>query len=139
MSLESIYCFLNEQLHIVAGSISSCLPNISRAPASPDLSAQEGELDNLLTIRDNSGWEEDVATTSGYGKGAKLMADSQPKEQSRIITGVRPSTWLEGRTMEELEREEAELARMDIPGPPMVEFGDFEEGRPEGDESRTQG
>jgi hypothetical protein len=139
MSLESIYSFLNEQLHTVAATISSCLPNLSRAPASPDLSAQEGELDNLLTIRDNFGWDEDVATTSGYGKSAKMMADSQGREQSRITTGVRPSTWLEGRTMEELEREEAELARMDIPGPPMVEFGDFEEGKPEGDDSRTKG
>ena len=46
---------------------------------------------------------------------------------------LRPATWIEGRTLEELEREEAELAKLDPPGPPMDEFGEFEEGIPGSD------
>lgn len=46
---------------------------------------------------------------------------------------LRPATWIEGRTLEELEREEAELAKLDPPGPPMDEFGEFEEGKPGSD------
>lgn len=60
-----------------------------------------------------------------------------PKAVDRSIeptsAKLRPATWIEGRTLVELEWEEAELAKLDPPGPPMDEFGEFEEGKPVSD------
>lgn len=102
-----------------------------KTPVSPTLSAQEGELDNLLA-EPSGGWD-DHPQPRGYNKKASMHLGSDIAGQTG--QGVGPATaklqqtWTEGRTMEELEREEAELAKMDEPGPPPErdEFGDFEQ------------
>lgn len=62
---------------------------------------------------------------SGVNHEVDAQASNEPK------TGVeqrKEPTWVAGKSVEELEREEAELAKMDPPGPPMDEFGEFEQG-----------
>jgi len=117
--------------HIVVGiirSITSCIEARKR-PGSPTLSAQEGELDNLLT-EPSGGWD-DLPLSRGYNKNQNMIIDSNSTREAGPIKplGIPPATWIEGRTMEELSREEAELARFDPPGPPrdIEEFGDFEQ------------
>jgi hypothetical protein len=98
-------------------------------PVSPTLSAQEGELDNLLA-EPSGGWD-DLPQSRGYNKKAAMHAESGvSQDPGRKMGSARTrSTWTEGRTMEELEREEEELAKFDPPGPPreVEEFGDFEQ------------
>ena len=117
--------------HIVVGilrSITSCIETRNR-PGSPPLSAQEGELDNLLT-EPSGGWD-DPPLSRGYNKTQNMTIDSNSNPEAGPIkpSGRLPATWIEGRTMEELSREEEELARFDPPGPPrdVDEFGDFEQ------------
>lgn len=109
-------------------SITSCIDKSTR-PSSPALSAQEGELDNLLT-EPSGGWD-DLPASRGYNKPQNMTIDSNPNGGTAQIQGSErlPATWIEGRTMEELSREEAELARFDPPGPPrdIEDFGDFEQ------------
>jgi len=117
--------------HIVVSSIRSitnCIDTRKR-PVSPTLSAQEGELDNLLT-EPSAGWD-DLPASGGYNKAQTMTIDSGNDHgagQVKPSQGL-PATWVEGRTMEELSREEEELARFDPPGPPrdVEDFGDFEQ------------
>lgn len=133
---------------------STIRPCLSRhTPASPSLSAQEGELDNLLT-EPAGGWDDDTETISiaphsiRYGKEgllatrqrsastvAKVSTAGNGDQDARVLGEVDlgalqwhgKDNWEPGRTVEDLEREEAELAKMDPPAP-AVEFGDFESG-----------
>ena len=108
--------------------ITTCIETRKR-PGSPTLSAQEGELDNLLT-EPSGGWD-DLPASRGYNKAQNMTIDSNLTREAGPIkpSGITPATWIEGRTMEELSREEEELARFDPPGPPrdVEEFGDFEQ------------
>lgn len=124
-----------------------------RTPASPTLSAQEGELDNLLT-EPTGGWDDDTETISiaplstRYGKEGLLATRERSgstvtkastlgtgDQDSRVLgevdlvalQGSRHGNWEPGRTVEDLEREEAELAMMDPPAH-TDEFGEFESG-----------
>jgi hypothetical protein len=126
--LADTYRLINQILVGIIRSITRCIDD-KRTPGSPTLSAQEGELDNLLT-EPSGGWD-DPPLSKGYNKALDMKIDSnlsgvdyqmQPFERL-------PATWIEGRTMEELEREEAELARFDRPGPPrdIDDFGEFEQ------------
>jgi len=130
--------------HNLAGIIeflTSCHAR-SRTPGSPTISAQEGELDNLLS-EPTTGWDDDVAPPYDSRSDMRTHLNIQPqaaiipKAVDRSIeptsAKLRPATWIEGRTLEELEREEEELAKLDPPGPPMDEFGEFEEGKPGSD------
>ena len=119
---------VNQIVVTLIRSITTCIDDRKR-PGSPTLSAQEGELDNLLT-EPSGGWD-DLPATKGYNKAQNMTIDSgndygagQAKSSERL-----PATWIEGRTMEELSREEEELARFDPPGPPrdVDDFGDFEQ------------
>lgn len=123
----------------------NCQPHCgSRAPPSPTLSAQEGELDNLL-IEPSGGWDEETSTQQKYRPrsikyGKEDLMAVRPRSQAPVVKAMRSTmesgskgerTWVAGKSMEELEREEAELAKMDRPGPPRDtdndEFGDFEQ------------
>jgi len=119
---------INQILVSIIRSITTCIETRKR-PGSPTLSAQEGELDNLLT--EHSGGWDDPPLSRGYNKDQNMTIDSNPNRESGSIepSGRLPATWIEGRTMEELSREEEELARFDPPGPPrdIEEFGDFEQ------------
>jgi len=119
---------INQILISIIRSISSCIETRKR-PGSPTLSAQEGELDNLLT-EPSGGWD-DLPTSRGYNKAQNMTIDSNPDREAGPIkpSGISPATWIEGRTMEELSREEEELARFDPPGPPrdIDDFGEFEQ------------
>jgi hypothetical protein len=137
----------------LAGIIQVSLPDLlelcmccqanSRTPNSPTISAQEGELDNLLS-EPTTGWDDDAAPPR-YHRRDRMMPQSAGKSEATNIPRVgkrsskppgaelRPATWIEGRTLEELEREEAELAKLDPSGPPMDDFGEFEEGKPKAD------
>jgi hypothetical protein len=126
--LAETYRLANQILIGIIRSITSCIDDRKR-PGSPTLSAQEGELDNLLT--EHSGGWDDLPASRDYNKAQDMTIDTntsrdagQPKPSGRL-----PTTWIEGRTMEELSREEEELARFDPPGPPrdVEEFGDFEQ------------
>ena len=122
-------CGLANQILIgIIRSITSCIDNRKR-PGSPTLSAQEGELDNLLS-EPSAGWD-DLPASRGYNKAQSMTIDPNPKGEAARIQGSErlPATWIEGRTMEELSRAEEELARFDPPGPPrdVEEFGDFEQ------------
>lgn len=141
-------------------TIGTCLPS-SRSPGSPTLSAQEGELDNLLT-EPTGGWDEDdtisIAPRSiRYGKEGLLVTrnhlqpadgalkssrdhaahDQDARElgevDAALVSGRSKETWEPGTSLEELEREEEELAKMDPPAP-VIEFGEFEEARPASEE-----
>ena len=108
--------------------ITNCIDSRKR-PGSPTLSAQDGELDNLLT-EPSGGWD-DLPASRGYNKAQNMTIDSGNDHgagQAVPSQGL-PATWVEGRTMEELSREEEELARFDPPGPPrdVDDFGDFEQ------------
>lgn len=133
-------------------TVGTCLPN-RRSPASPALSAQEGELDNLLS-EPTGGWDEDDAISIAprsirYGKEG-LLATRIPSTKSAVpvtrrgggddadarelgevnvetVNGRWGRGWEPGISLEELQREEEELAKMD-PRVPEVEFGEFEEG-----------
>jgi hypothetical protein len=126
--LEDTCRLINQLLISIIRSITSCIDNRKR-PGSPTLSAQEGELDNLLT-EPSGGWD-DLPASRGYNKAQNMDIDTGGSQ----VAGLRkpsenpPATWIEGRTMEELSREEAELARFDPPGPPrdVDDFGDFEQ------------
>jgi hypothetical protein len=126
--IEDTYRLINQILVSLIRSITICIDNRKR-PGSPTLSAQEGELDNLLT-EPSGGWD-DLPASRGYDKPQNMTIDSNPNGGTAQIQGSErlPATWIEGRTMEELSREEAELARFDPPGPPrdVEEFGDFEQ------------
>jgi hypothetical protein len=123
--------------------LSICCFKNSRTPNSPTISAQEGELDNLLS-EPTTGWDDDAAPPR-YHRRDRMMPQSRvqteatkiPKVDNRAseptVAELRPATWIGGRTLEELEREEAELAKLDPAGPPMDEFGEFEEGKPRAD------
>lgn len=130
--------------HSLAGVIellTSCHAR-SKTPASPTLSAQEGELDNLLS-EPTTGWDDDIAPPYNSRNDMRRHLNIHPEAVlvPKVVTRsteptpaeLRPATWIEGRTLEELEREEAELAKLDPPGPPMDEFGEFEEGKPVSD------
>lgn len=133
--------------------IGTCLPS-RRSPPSPTLSAQEGELDNLLS-EPTRGWDDDdtisIAPRSiRYGKEG-LLATRSPSTKPMVsrprkdgggeeadarelgevnvetVKGQRGRGWEPEISLEELEREEEELAKMD-PRVPDVEFGEFEEG-----------
>jgi hypothetical protein len=124
-----------------------------RRPSSPTLSAQEGELDNLLN-EPSGAWDEDPLEprhrprSIKYGKEAMMTVrptsktGSEAGERSDVTDTTKKGepTWTAGKSLEELEREEADLARMDLPGPPMDEFGEFEQGvQPvKGDQDDTQ-
>jgi hypothetical protein len=120
-----------------------CCHANSRIPNSPTISAQEGELDNLLS-EPTTGWDDDAGPPWSHRKQPMLShvtvqpeATNIPKVDTRssepTAAELRPATWIEGRTLEELEREEAELAKLDPSGPPMDDFGEFEEGKPRAD------
>jgi hypothetical protein len=119
---------INQILVGIIRSITRCIDN-KRTPGSPTLSAQEGELDNLLT-EPSGGWD-DPPLSKGYNKTENMKINSDLcRGDGQIQPSERlPATWIEGRTMEELEREEAELARFDRPGPPrdIDDFGEFEQ------------
>jgi hypothetical protein len=121
-------CRLANQILIsIIRSITSCIDNRKR-PGSPTLSAQEGELDNLLT--EHSGGWDDLPASSGYNKAPDMAIDLNPNGgTAQVQSSALPATWIEGRTMEELSREEEELARFDPPGPPrdVDDFGDFKQ------------
>ena len=122
-------CRLVNQILIgIIRSTTFCIDNRKR-PGSPTLSTQEGELDNLLP-EPSGGWD-DLPASRGYNKTQNMKIDSNPNGGAARIQGSErlPATWIEGRTMEELSREEEELARFDPPGPPrdVEEFGDFEQ------------
>jgi hypothetical protein len=120
-----------------------CCHANSRTPNSPTISAQEGELDNLLEEPTN-GWD-DEAIPPRYHRSDRMIPHTTVQAEAVNILGVdtrtseptaaelRPATWIEGRTLEELELEEAELAKLDPAGPPMDESGEFEEGKPGAD------
>jgi hypothetical protein len=131
--------------HIIRGIAFylNCQPRCgSRLPPSPTLSAQEGELDNLL-IEPSGGWDDETSTQQRYrpqsikyGK-EELMA-VRPRSQGPVVKATGSTmeggskgerTWVAGKSMEELEREEAELAKMDRPprDTDTDEFGDFEQ------------
>jgi len=119
---------INQILISTIRSITSCIETRKR-PGSPTLSAQEGELDNLLT-EPSGGWD-DLPASRGYNKKQNITIDSNLIPEAGPIkpSGRLPATWIEGRTMEELSKEEEELARFDPPGPPrdVDDFGDFEQ------------
>ena len=119
---------VNHIVVVFIRSVTSCIDNRKR-PGSPTLSAQEGELDNLLT-EPSGGWD-DLPATKGYNKAQSMTIDPENDHgagQTKPSEAL-PATWVEGRTMEELSREEEELARFDPPGPPrdVEDFGDFEQ------------
>jgi hypothetical protein len=126
--VEDICRLINQILVSLIRSITSCIDNRKR-PGSPTLSAQEGELDNLLT--EHSGGWDDLPASRGYNKAQIMDIDTGSSQEAGYMKASErlPATWIEGRTMEELSREEAELARFDPPGPPrdVEEFGDFEQ------------
>jgi hypothetical protein len=126
--VEDICRLINQILVSLIRSITSCIDNRKR-PGSPTLSAQEGELDNLLT--EHSGGWDDLPASRGYNKAQIMDIDTSSSQEAAYMKASErlPATWIEGRTMEELSREEAELARFDPPGPPrdVEEFGDFEQ------------
>jgi len=126
--LADTYRLVNQISIGIIRSVTACIDNRKR-PGSPTLSAQEGELDNLLT-EPSAGWD-DLPASRGYNKAQNMTIDSNPNGGAARIQGSErlPATWIEGRTMEELSREEEELARFDPPGPPrdVEEFGDFEQ------------
>jgi hypothetical protein len=125
--LEDTYRLINQILVSLIRSITTCIDNRKR-PGSPTISAQEGELDNLLT--EHSGGWDDLPASRGYYKALNMTVDSNDNGGTAQVQPSRlPATWIEGRTMEELSREEEELARFDPPGPPrdVEAFGDFEQ------------
>lgn len=128
-------------------TIGACLASSRRVPTSPTLSAQEGELDNLLA-EPTGGWDDDTISiaprSTRYGKEG-LVATRQRSASSAtkgttasgdhdatvlgevdMETMRQQATWEPGKSMDELDQEEAELAKLDPPEPP-VEFGDFEQ------------
>jgi hypothetical protein len=125
--IEDTCRLANQILISIIRSITTCIDNRKR-PGSPTLSAQEGELDNLLTEH-SAGWD-DLPASRGYNKAQNMAIDSNDNGgTAQVQPSPPPATWIEGRTMEELSREEAELARFDPPGPPrdVEAFGDFEQ------------
>lgn len=126
--LADICRLVNQIVVTLIRSVTNCIDSRKR-PGSPTLSAQEGELDNLLS-EPSGGWD-DLPASRGYNKAQNMTISSgndhgagQAMPSQRL-----PATWVEGRTMEELSREEEELARFDPPGPPrdVEDFGDFEQ------------
>jgi hypothetical protein len=119
---------INQLLISIIRSLTICIENRKR-PGSPTLSAQEGELDNLLT--EHSGGWDDLPASRGYNKAQIMDIDTSRSQWTGHMKASErlPATWIEGRTMEELSREEEELARFDPPGPPrdIEDFGDFEQ------------
>jgi hypothetical protein len=126
--LEDTYRLINQILVSLIRSITTCIDNRKR-PGSPTISAQEGELDNLLS-EPSGGWG-DLPASRGYNKAQNMTIDSNDNGGTAQVQPSErlPATWIEGRTMEELSREEEELARFDPPGPPrdIDDFGDFEQ------------
>jgi hypothetical protein len=127
--IEDTCRLINQILVRLIRSVTSCIDTTRKTRGSPTLSAQEGELDNLLT--EHSGGWDDPPLSRGYNKARSMDIDTV---SSRVAGHTKPSenlpaTWIEGRTMEELSREEEELARFDPPGPPrdVEDFGDFEQ------------
>lgn len=140
-------------------TIGPCLQT-RRAPASPTLSAQEGELDNLLS-EPTGGWDDDSMSIAPrsirYGKEGLLSTrlpstrssttrtkrtdghDQDARELGEVnVETVRGKKgWEPGISLEELDREEAELAKMD-PVVPEVEFGEFAEVQPGTDEATAR-
>lgn len=132
-------------------TVGTCLSG-QRVPASPTLSAQEGELDNLLS-EPTGGWDDDSISIAPrsirYGKEGLLATRPLTAKASLATKEVRGGDdqdarelgevsmevvrgkkgWEPGATIEELEREELELAKMDPPVP-EIEFGEFEEAQP---------
>lgn len=135
--------------HVYYVTLGACL-SPRRTPPSPTLSAQEGELDNLLA-QPTGGWDDDSISiapkSTRYGKEGLLSArqrsdsaatrrsndwDRTGDQDARVLGDVDARTvgglanWEPGVSMNDLAREEAELAKMDPPGP-SEEFGDFEQ------------